>query len=74
MVVAGGYQISCSTKVPKLKITIDDYTVTNDFYVVQLGDTNAILGIQWMMSIHKYSQSFQTMEFKFKVDGQKSGI
>lgn len=43
--VAGGTNLSSTHKVPKLNITLGNYTVTDDFYVIDLGDTNVVLGI-----------------------------
>lgn len=70
--VANGFNISCTHRVPQLSVIFGNYIVTNDFYVVDLGDANVILGIQWLHSLGKCSQNFQTMELKFRaVDGKK---
>lgn len=34
------------------------YAVTNDFYVVDIGDTNAIMGVQWLYSLGECCEKF----------------
>lgn len=43
----------------------------DDFHVLEFGNINIILGIQWVMTIGKYTQDFRTTTFKFKVDYKK---
>lgn len=43
-----------------------NHTVIDDFYVVDLGDIHAILRVQWLQSLGKYSQNFQIMELRFR--------
>lgn len=69
--VAGGNLLSCTHLVPQLSITMGNYIVTDDFFMIDLDDTYAILGIQWMEILDQYTQSFKRMEFLFKVDGKK---
>lgn len=69
--VAGGTTLVSTHKVPQLSITVGNYTVTDDFYVVDLANSNVILGIQWLITLDKYSQSFKHMEFSFKTNGKK---
>jgi hypothetical protein len=72
VVVVDGYNMTCTQKVPQLDVTLGNYTVTDDFYVVELADTNVILGVQWLYSLGKHSQNYQTMELEFRAaDGKK---
>lgn len=72
MTVVDGYNMSCTRRIQQLPITLGNYIVIDDFYVVDLGDTNAILGIQWLHSLGKYSQNFQIMELKLRaIDGRR---
>ena len=48
-----------------------NYTVTEDFFRVDLDDMEVILGIQWMETLDEYTQSFKWMDFTFVVDGKK---
>jgi hypothetical protein len=45
VVVADGYTMTCLDMVPDLEVKLGNYTVTNTFYVVDLLNTDAILGI-----------------------------
>jgi hypothetical protein len=43
--VADGYNVSCTKKISKLVVTLGNYTLTDDFYVVDLADSNIVLGV-----------------------------
>ena len=40
--------------IPKMQVTIGDYTVTDAFYVVNVDDTNVVFGFQLLFSIGEY--------------------
>jgi hypothetical protein len=42
---ADEYSMTCTLKVPQLDVTLGKYIVINEFYVVELTDTNVILGV-----------------------------
>ena len=48
-----------STKLeqPQLQVYLGNYTLVDDFYVVDVPDTSIVLGVQWLYSIGKYSTS-----------------
>jgi hypothetical protein len=37
-----------------LDVTLGNYTLTDDFYVVDLADTHVVLGVQWLYSLGRY--------------------
>lgn len=41
-----GYYMTCTKVVPCLSVTLGKYTLTGDFYVIDLVDTNVVLGVQ----------------------------
>lgn len=45
VVVVDGFPMTCTKWVPQLNIALRYYTLTNNFYMVDLVDTNAIFGI-----------------------------
>jgi hypothetical protein len=45
VVVADGYSMICTQRVSRLDVTLRKYTLTDDFYVVELVDTNVVLGV-----------------------------
>jgi hypothetical protein len=40
--------------------------VTNTFYIVDLSDTDVVLGVQWLYSLGKISTNYQTLKMSFK--------
>ena len=51
---------------------LGNYTLVDDFYVVDVLDTSIVLGVQWMYSIGKYSTNYQTLEMEFLApDGKR---
>lgn len=64
--------MECTRWTPKLNITLGNYSLTNDFFVVDVSDTNVVLGVQWLYSIGKYSTDYRTMEMEFQgLDGRR---
>lgn len=72
VVVAGGCTMPCIKRVPRLNVTLGNYNLTDDFYVVDLADTNAVLGVQWLSTLGTISQNYQAMEMGFNApDGKR---
>jgi hypothetical protein len=72
VVVAGGRRMPCTKKISELQVALGNYTVTDDFFVVEVPYTNVILGVQWLVSLGKHSVDYKTMELEFKAtDGRK---
>jgi hypothetical protein len=72
VVVAGGRSMQCTKKIPQLDVALGNYIVIDDFYVVELPDTNIILGVQWLASLGKHYVDYQAMELEFRAtDGRK---
>ena len=45
VVVAGGGRMECTRWIPKLNITLGNYSLIDDFFVVDVPDTNVVLGV-----------------------------
>jgi hypothetical protein len=56
-----------------LDVALGNYTVTDDFYVVELPDTNIILGVQWLVSLGKHYVDYQAMELEFRASRWEEG-
>ena len=69
--VVGGTLLPCTHVIPWLQISMGNYTLTDDFFVIYLVDTNIILGIKWLGTLDQYTRSFKRMEFSFEIDGKK---
>ena len=66
VVVAGGGRMECTRWIPKLNSTLGNYSLTDYFFVVDVLDTNVVLGVQWLYLIGKYSIDYRTMRWSFK--------
>jgi hypothetical protein len=49
--VADGYTMTCLDMILDLEVKLGNYTLTYTFYVVDLSDTGAVLGVQWLYSL-----------------------
>ena len=45
---------------------IGNYTFVDSFYVVDVANTNVILGVKWMYYIGEHSVNYQIPEMKFQ--------
>ena len=59
VVVTGGRIMACTQKVPWLTMTMGNYNMTDDFYVVELADTNVVMGVQWLNTLGKSPRSIR---------------
>ncbi|KAH9324703.1 hypothetical protein KI387_004881, partial [Taxus chinensis] len=67
----GGLTIPCKKKVSKINILFGDYTLHDDFYVIDLKDNNVVLGMQWLHSLGRVTQDLQAMELSFQHEGKQ---
>jgi hypothetical protein len=70
VVVADGYNMVCTQRIKGLEVTLGNYTLTDDFYVVDLVDTHVVLGVQWLYSLGDIHMNYQDMRMEFR---DKSG-
>ena len=66
VVIPGHNTMQCKTWVPKLQVTIGNYTFVESFYVVDVAYTNVFLGVKWLYSIGENSVNYQIPEMKFQ--------
>jgi hypothetical protein len=45
VVVADGYNMMCTLRLRGLGVTLGNYTLTDDFYIVDLVDIHVVLGV-----------------------------
>jgi hypothetical protein len=64
--VEDGHRVECLDKVPNLEMKLGKYTVRDTFYVVDLLDTDVVLGVQWMITLGKITTNYQTLEMGFR--------
>ena len=49
--VAGGTLLPCTHVISLLQISMGNYTLEDDFFVIDLVETDIILGIQWLETL-----------------------
>ena len=52
--------------IPNLQIHLGDYIVKEIFYVLNVADTNMVLGVQWLYSIGEHSMNYKIPQISFK--------
>jgi hypothetical protein len=64
--------VECLDRVPDLEIKLGNYNVRDTFYVVDLSNTNVVLGVQWLITLGKITTNYQTLKMGFKdSDGKR---
>jgi hypothetical protein len=63
--VAGGSTMPCNKYIPGMKLTLGRHELVQDVYVMDLPDTNIILGVQWLITLGPITTNYKTMEMSF---------
>jgi hypothetical protein len=63
--VAGGSTMPCNRYIPGMKLTLGRHDLVQDVYVMDLPDTNIILGVQWLSTLGPITTNYKTMEMSF---------
>ena len=58
VIIQGNLSMDCTKWIPNLQVTIEEYTVIDGFYVVNVVDTNLVLGVQWLYSIGEHTINY----------------
>ena len=66
VVIPGHNTMQCKTWVPKLQVTIGNYTFVDSFYVVDVADNNIVLGVKWLYYIGDNSLNYKIPEMQFQ--------
>ena len=53
MIIPRDNTMECTRYVPKLVLTLGNYTMIDHFFMVKVLDMNMILGVQWLYSVWK---------------------
>lgn len=49
---------------------LNNYEFKTNFYVVNMGDIDMVLGIRWLHDIGEFTLNLREMEMRFQVDGK----
>ena len=64
--VADGYTMTCLDMISDLEVKLGNYTLTTNFYVVDLSDTDLVLGAQCLYSLGEIGFNYQTLTMSFR--------
>jgi hypothetical protein len=66
VVVADGYMMTCLDMIIDLEVKLGNYTMIDTFYVLDLSDTDVVLGVQWLYSLGEIRFNYQTLTMSFR--------
>jgi hypothetical protein len=66
VVVEDGYMMTCLDMIPDLEVKLGNCTLTDTFYVVELSDTDVVLGVQWLYSLGEIRFNYQTLTMSLR--------
>ena len=69
VMVASGEFINCKGCCPKQRLMVEGLEIEPDLYVVPLGDSDIILGVQWLQPLGDVFMNFEQMTCKFSYQG-----
>jgi hypothetical protein len=72
--VAGGCSMTRDRYIPGMKLTLGKHDLAQDFYVMDLLDTNIILGVQWLSTLGPITTNYKTMEMSFIEENRKKVV
>jgi hypothetical protein len=72
--VAGGNTMPCNKYIPGMKLTLGRHDLVQDVYVMDLPDTNIILGVQWLSTLGPITTNYKTMEMSFTEEGGRKVV
>jgi hypothetical protein len=67
--VAGGSTMPCDRYIPGMTLTLGGHELVQDVYLMDLPDTNIILGVQWLNLLGPITANYKTMEMSFTEEG-----
>jgi hypothetical protein len=66
VIVEDGYNLECTHRIKGLHVTMGNYTLIDDFYAVDLVDTNVVWGVQWLYSLGDINMNYKIMMMEFR--------
>ena len=62
----------CLFKALQLIVTTGNYSLMDDLYIVDLVETNVVLGVKWLSNLGHIMTNYQTLEMGFNApDGMR---
>jgi hypothetical protein len=72
--VAGGSTMPCNRYILGMKLTLERHELVQDVYVMDIPDTNIILGVQWLSTLGPITINYKTMEISFVEEGGRKVV
>lgn len=63
---ASGHKLLSTQKIINLHMRLEEYVLVDDFYVVDVGDYDVILGMTWMTSLVEFTFNLEKLEMRFE--------
>ena len=70
-VAVAGSILTCTIRVNLMELTLGGIKIQDDFYVVDIGDIEVVIGVQWLQTLEEYRINHHTMELEFEWDGKE---
>lgn len=65
VLVPGDRKMQCMHYVPSLSVTMGSYTLVDHFFVVDIPNTNVILGVQWLITLGKVTTNWEDLQMEW---------
>jgi hypothetical protein len=65
------HNMMCTHKIRGLEVTLGNYMLIDEFYVLDLADTYVVLGVQWLYSLGDIHMNYKGMRMQFQDKGGK---
>ena len=66
VIIPGSNSMDCTKWIPKLQVTIGNHTITDNLYLVNVDDTNVVLGFKWLYSLGENTMIYDIPQMRFK--------
>ncbi|GLJ25945.1 hypothetical protein SUGI_0497340 [Cryptomeria japonica] len=68
--VVHGYALMCTRWIGNLTLQLNDYELHVDFYVVNMGVVDIVLGMKWLQDIREFTLNIRKLEMKFELNSK----
>ena len=66
IIIPGNNYMDCTKWIPKVQITLGNHTIIDNFYVVNMADTNVVLGVEWLYYLGEHTVNYLIPKMRFK--------
>ena len=65
VLVLGDRIVQCTRYMPSLTVVMGNYSMTIDFFLVDVLNTNMVMGVQWLYSLGRVTTDWRKLEMEF---------